>query len=72
MYHVETFGNNTYLIAKKTIKLAWAVAENNCVELGGHLTSLHSAEEDQFLHNALFVRYDVKCTRADHNNKLQL
>uniref|UniRef100_A0A7M6DLQ9 Uncharacterized protein n=1 Tax=Clytia hemisphaerica TaxID=252671 RepID=A0A7M6DLQ9_9CNID len=37
-------------------KKDWQSAENDCVDLGGHLTSVHSQAENDFLHQQLLNR----------------
>ena len=49
------FGRSKYFIpgSKKT----WEDAEDDCVSNGGHLASIHSKEENDFLYNELVQRW---------------
>ena len=44
---VATFNGVQYYFSKTT--KTWQSAENDCVRLGGHLTSVHSQAEDDFI-----------------------
>uniref|UniRef100_A0A914QNY4 C-type lectin domain-containing protein n=1 Tax=Panagrolaimus davidi TaxID=227884 RepID=A0A914QNY4_9BILA len=45
----KDFGNNSYALVKEQY---WQQdAEKRCIELGGHLVSIHSKEENDFVHN---------------------
>ena len=43
------FGKNRYFISNN--RKTWCDAEKDCVSNGGHLTSIHSKEENDFLYN---------------------
>jgi len=48
------FAGNRYFIS--TAKKNWMDAEKHCVEIGGHLTSIHSKVENDFLVKELVKR----------------
>ena len=48
------FSGNRYFISSG--KKNWMDAEKHCVEIGGHLTSIHSKEENEFLYKELVKR----------------
>jgi hypothetical protein len=43
------FEGHCYLLVKSSE--TWADAENDCNRKGGHLTSVHSADENTFIHS---------------------
>ena len=40
------------------VGVTWAQAHNNCTGMGGELVSVHSKEENNFIHNELMYRYE--------------
>ena len=41
------------------VGVTWAQAHNNCTGMGGELVSVHSLEENKFIHNELVYRYET-------------
>ena len=56
------YGDDRYSISNT--KKTWQEAEKDCVSNGGHLASIHSKEENEFIYNELVKRWvnhdDVK------------
>lgn len=54
-YH-ELYGGNFYYFSSD--QLFWINAELACVSIGGHLASIHSSQENQFIYDKLSERYE--------------
>ena len=48
-----TYGNYTYIVVLATNGVTWTDAEANAVAMGGHLASITSAAEDQFIYSLI-------------------
>jgi len=53
----QTFGGNTYTYFPEKMGKIWQDAEDVCVRLGGHLASIHSNQESQFIVDLIDKRY---------------
>jgi hypothetical protein len=57
--NVSVFNDHSYLVIKNT--LTWEEAQEKCIEMGGHLATVTSSDEQSFIANTLLSDITAEC-----------